>query len=224
MSAIEHHYVRGIRCHGDVQYRLAGPAERWNDLHLAQSAIDAACGLLSLLMAAAILKGLPRSSLIRITRAERGPLRALWERASEDIFEGTTHRDLSDYVGAAFTDLQCEVLISSSGTRIGAAAAAAIAAGHMPILRFDTRSWDHFSTVVGFESTDDEAGPRALLLLDPSHPAPWLVPFNARLDLSSKTNESVRAKRPYTLPYRYLGGEAWAVKLRSLVIVRAQPP
>ena len=64
--------------------------------------------------------------------------------------------------------------------------------------------------------------------LDSSHPAPWIAPFNGRLDLKARPPLSVRVRKPYLLPYRYAGGEAWAVRLRGLVIVRkvpqAQPP
>lgn len=221
-AGIQHVFVAGIRAQTDVEYQLASAPHRWNELHLAQSQIDSACGLLSFCTAAAILTGIARHRFEKLASATRGPLRHLWLRASSTVFEGTDHRDIESYAQAL--GLHTETLLSASAKRLGKAADEAIGAGHVSLLRFDTASWSHFATVVGVERVDGSAMPSALLLLDPSDPAPWIAPFNARLELTAKSRASVRARKPYVLPLRYLSGSSWGVKLRCLVIVRARPP
>ena len=228
MSAITHRFIRGIRADTDVQYQLAGAPGRWNDLHLTQGELSSACGCHSLLLAIMILQGIPRSSVLRLAQVKRGPLHELWKLASAQYFDGVEAEDLVAYLQPFSPALDCQVLTTASPSRIGRAVDAAITAGQVPLLRLDSRQWAHYVCIVGLERMGSELAPRALLTLDSSHPAPWIAPFNGRLDLQSRPPSSVRLRKPYLLPYRYAGGDAWAVRLRGLVIVRkvpqAQPP
>lgn len=229
MSGITHRFVRGIRADTAVQYQLAGVPNRWNNLHLTQGELSSACGCHSLLLAIMILQGIPRSSVLRLAQVRRGPLHELWKLASAQYFDGVEAADLVAYLRPFSPDLHCQVLTTASPSRIGRAVDAAITAGQVPLLRLDSRQFAHFVCVVGVERMGSEPVPRALLTLDSSGHAPRLLaPFNARLDLQSRPPMSVRLRKPYLLPYRYAGGEAWAVRLRGLVIVRkvpqAQPP
>lgn len=228
MSGITHRFVSGIRADTDVQYQLSGVPGRWNDLHLTQGELSSACGCHSLLLAIMILQGIPRSSVLRLSQVKRGPLHELWKLASAQYFDGVEAADLVAYLRPFSPVLDCQVLTTASPSRIGLAVDAAITAGQVPILRLESRQWSHFVCVIGVERLGSEPLPRALLTLDSSGLAPWLSSFNARLDLQSRPPISIRLRKPYLLPYRYVGGEAWAVRLRGLVIVRkvpqAQPP
>lgn len=93
MVGITYRFVHGIRAQTDVQYQLAGTADKWAPLHFRQSALDGACGLHSLAMALLVLTGMPRSRIEGMARTPRGPLRALWKLAQDDFFTGIGPED-----------------------------------------------------------------------------------------------------------------------------------
>lgn len=226
MDSMTYRFVHGIRAQTDVQYRLAGTTDKWHALHLSQSQLDSACGLHALCMALMVLTGLPRHRFEGLTRATRGPLHALWKLAQEQVFQGIEPQDLVRYLQPFAPELASDVLITASAKRIARAVAVAVAEGAVPVLRIDSRSWSHFCVVIGFEQCHRGTMPSALCVLDSSHPAPWITPFNGRLDLDAAAGRSVRASKSHPWAYRYIGGEAWAVRLRGLVIVRrtGKPP
>ena len=226
MGGLQHFFIAGVIAATDIQYSTRTPKGlRYEGLYLPQSLADRSCGLLCVLQAAMLLCELPRTQVATITTAKREPLRGLWRLAREAYFEGTTEAELEAYVNAFSPALTCTTVTSQSAKRLGPLAAKAIRAGHVPMVRFDSQHWCHWALVVGTEVMTGEALPRALLLLDPSASQPWGSFYNARLELQTKAGASVRAKRPYTLPYRFVTGEAWAVRLNGLVIVkRGQAP
>lgn len=227
MAGTTHHFLPGIRAHADVEYLQAdsGTVERWRPLHLAQSQLDSACGLHALCMALMVLTGIRRSQVESMARATRGPFRELWQLATVHFFEGVQPDDLVGYLQPFADQLAGEAWTSKSRRRVGQAVQQAISAGAVPLLQIDSRAWSHFVAVVGFER-ECRALPTALLVLDPSHPAPWLTPFNGRLDLTGGGGggKAVRTSKAHPLPYRVLDGHAWAVQLRGLVIVRRTDP
>ncbi len=224
MSGVRQHFIAGIRADKEVQYRIDGAAgPRWSDLHLRQSVIDSSCGLLSFLQAAMVLCQLPRHQVEQLTSTSRQPLRRLWHLAKEQYFEGTDHHEVAAYAQALAPELSCTVIPRIGKTGAGPAVRDAVNAGHVPLLRFDSDRWSHWSTVVGYEEDGGEVV--ALLMLDPSGSPPWSYYANCRLSLIARATGSMRSKSPYTLPYRHLDGEAWAVKLRGLLILqRGQAP
>ena len=226
MAGLQHIFVAGVRAETDVQYAASVPrGTRYEDLHLPQSMLDSSCGLMCVLQAAMVLLGLPRDRVEGLATAKRGPLCSLWALARESYFEGTDEGEVARYVAAFAPALTCDTVTSSSASRIGTAITKAVRAGHVPMVRFDSRTWSHWATVIGYEAMAGEPVPRALLLLDPGASQPWGGFYNARLELHSKAGTSVRASRAYTRPYRFVTGEAWAVRLTGLVIVkRGQSP
>jgi hypothetical protein len=224
MPGIQHHFVHGVRADTDVQYAVtvSGTA-KYQDLFIPQSSIDAACGLHSVLVAKMILSGIPRFRIDKISTATRDPLRALWLQARETYFEGTEEHDIERYV-SALPGLTCDTVTSMSARRIGSSAAKAVANGGVPMIRFRSRNWSHWATVIGVEVIPGEAGPRALLMLDSSAPRPWGSFFNTRLQLQAQTSTG-RFCKPFVLPYRYCDGDLHAVHLQSVVVIqRDQPP
>ncbi len=226
MSGLQHIFIVGVTAATDIQYAArTSKGLRNEDLYLPQSLADRSCGLLCVLQAAMLLCELPRMQVAAIATAKREPLRGLWRLAREAYFEGTTEREIKAYVDAFSPALTCTTVTSQSAKRLGPMVAKAVRAGHVPMVRFDSQHWCHWALVVGVESMAGESLPRTLLLLDPSTSQPWGSFYNARLELQAKAEASVRAKRPYTLPYRFVTGEAWAVRLNGLVIVkRGQSP
>ena len=223
---LNHYFVSGVHAETEVRYAVSGQTRsRFDDLHCAQAMTDSSCGLMCVLTAAMVLCGIPRSQVENIASAKRGPLRDLWTLARESYFEGADEREIARWVDAFSPALTSEIETRRSARHIGNGAAAAVQAGHVPIVRFDSRTFSHFAPVIGIESMPGEPLPRALLLLDPAASRPWGSFYNARLELQTKALSSVRASRTFTRPYRFVTGEAWAVKLTGMVIVkRSQPP
>lgn len=226
MGGLQHLFITGVIAATDVQYvARTSKGSRYEGLYLPQSLADRSCGLLCVLQAAMLLCELPRSQVASVATSKREPLRGLWRLAREAYFEGTTESEIEAYVNAFSPALTCTTVTSQSARRLGPLVAKAIRAGHVPMVRFDSQQWCHWALISGLEVMAGESLPRALLLLDPSASQPWGSFYNARLELQTKASSPVRAKQPYTLPYRFVTGEAWAVQLNGLVIVkRGQAP
>lgn len=224
MGGTTQYFIRGLRAEPHVQYRIdAAAGTRWNELHLKQSQLDSSCGLLSFLHAAMVLCQIPRVHIEKLTSTSRQPLRRLWQLAKEQYFEGTDHREIAAYAQALAPMLSCTPIPRIGRAALGTTVKEAIDAGAVPMLRFDSATWSHWSTVVGYELTDGEVA--ALLMLDPSGVAPSSYFANCRLSLTASAKDAVRSKPPYSLTYRHLHGETWAVKPRGVVLLqRAQAP
>ena len=225
MGGLHHEYVEGVQAMTDVKYSVMGRADdRLDDLHCSQAFMDGACGLMCVLQAALVLTGMPRTRIAKLPAVRAGPLLRLWTVAREVYFEGTVEADIVEMVEAFGPVLQAEPLVSTSVRRIGAAVTKAIRAGHVPMVRFESRVWCHWATVIGIETLAGETTPRALLTLDPSASPPWGAFYNARLELKAKAT-GLRSDRVFSRPYRFITGEAWAVRLLGMVVIkRAQPP
>jgi hypothetical protein len=224
MQGLQHHFVHGVRADTDVQYPVTvSGAPKYQDLFMPQSSLDGSCGLISVTCASAVLLGIPRNRIERMATTTRDPLRALWLEARATYFDGTEEHDIERYV-SVLPGLTCDTVQTTSARRIGGITAKAIASGGVPMVRFTSRNWSHWATVIGVESASDESLPRALLMLDASAPRPWGSFYNARLDLRTKSSTG-RFRKPYGLPYRYCEGDLHAVHLQSVVVIqRAQPP
>lgn len=225
-GGLQHQFVSGVHAETEVRYAVGGQGRnRFDDLHCAQAMTDSSCGLMCVLTAAMVLCGLPRSQVENIASAKRGPLRELWTQARESYFEGADERDIARWIEAFSPTLTSDIETRRSASCIGNGAATAIKEGHVPMVRFDSRTFVHWATVIGVESMPGELLPRALLLLDPAASRPWGSFYNARLELQAKAMSSVRATRTFTRPYRFVTGQAWAVRLTGMVVVkRSQPP
>lgn len=219
MPPVTHTFVAGLRAETELCY-AAGT--RWNRLHLTQSALDGACGPHCVVMALMILTGIARREIERLATSKNPMLVALWERAAAHWFSGTNGDDIGQYVNVLSPALQCRPTSTGSTKRI-AETASAIQAGAVPLVRVAGPRLDHWILVTGFEQEAGSKSPRALLLLDPGAPAPWLSYFNARLDLGVRRSTGVTRTASHAL--RYVDGERWSVDIEELVILsRGQPP
>ena len=167
-----------------------------------------------------VLCQIPRAQVIALTSAKRDPLRGLWRLARETYFEGTTEPEIKAYVDTFSPTLSCTTLTSNSAKRLGLLVTKAVHSGHVPMVRFENAVWCHWALVTGVEVTAGQALPHALLMLDPSAPRPLGSFYNARLELQANASAAKRVKPPHTLPFVFVTGEAWTVRLNGLVIVR----
>jgi hypothetical protein len=116
-------------------------------------------------------------------------------------------------------ELRLNYVASDQAKRIGAASRVAIQQEQMCMVNFSTATASRWATVVGVEMESATGHVRTLLLLEPQACAPWACGHNARLELDSVAGKAAHASAGYTLNYRYLTGDACAVKLNGLVTI-----
>jgi hypothetical protein len=228
MAGLQHHFIHGVLAITDLQYAVTTASNgrvRYNDLHIGQSSIDSACALHCVCMAVMVLCGIARHRIEKISTAQHGPLKDLWELGRAAYFEGADVSDLAGYIAAFAPTLTCDTVTGKSRGRIAASIVKAISGGHVAILGLEARSFSHWVLVTGVEVMPGESVPRALLVLDPSAPRQWGSFYNARLELTASMSGG-RFRKPFVLPYRYADGVTHATHLEGLVVVKrvAQPP
>ena len=226
MKGLQHTFIAGLSATTSIQYAIqTSKGIRHEDLYLTQSMLDSSCGLICVLQAAMLLCQLPRARVEALTTTRREPLRRFWQVARETYFEGTTEPEIEAYVKALSPALTCNTVTSHSAKRIGLLAAKAVRLGHAPMVRFESKQWCHWAFVVGISTMGRESAPRALLMLDPSAAPPRGTCYNACLELQVKAGLTKRARTPHNLSLTYSTGEACAVRLNGLVVIkRVQSP
>ena len=226
MRGLQHTFISGLTANTNIKYAIqTSKGMRHDDLYLTQSMLDSSCGLICVLQAAMLLFQLPRTRVEALTTTKHQALRRLWQVARETYFEGTTEPEIEAYVKAFSPTLTCTTVTSHSAKRIGLQVAKAVRSGQAPMVRFESMQWCHWAFVTGIETFGSESVPRAFLMLDPSAAQPGGSFYNARFDLQAKAGLSKRARTPHNLGLTYSTGEAWAVRLNGLVVIkRGQSP
>lgn len=221
MVKLQHKFVTGVRADANVEYAIQGSRRiRWDDLHIQQSELDGACGIVCTVQSAMILGGLRRSDVEDISNAKTGPLHALWKLASSAYFKGTTEQQIEAFIGAFKPRLRSKTLLSSKTKEIAQEIAEAIDAGHVPILGVQSQSWNHWTLVIGYEKEAGKNKPLALLCLDASNSRPpWGVLYNARCSLQASEYGKNRKPKKYSLRYASADGALHKVRLNGLVVV-----
>jgi hypothetical protein len=227
MVALQHLFMAGIRADTEVEYAIQGSRRiRWADLHITQSELDGACGIVAVLQSAMVLLGVKRKDVEKIASIKSGPLHTLWNLARRDYFTGTTEQELERLIGVFAPRLRSKTVLGSNTRLIAKEIGLAIEAGHVPILGIHSRTWRHWVLAIGVEIETGKSRPRALLCLDPSDSRPELgVFYTARCALqASEYGLNGKAKK-YALRYSNTDGQVNAVQLHGLVIVkRGQAP
>ena len=226
MARLQHTFIAGLSANTSIQYAIqTSKGVRHQDLYLTQSMLDSSCGLICVLQAAMLLYQLPRARVEALTTTKHQALRRLWQVARETYFEGTTEPEIEAYVKAFSPTLTCTTVTSHSAKRIGLLVAKAVRSGQAPMVRFESMQWCHWAFVTGIETFGSKSVPRAFLMLDPSAAQPRGSFYNARLDLQPKAGLTKRARTPHNLGLTYSTGEAWAIRLNGLVVIkRGQSP
>ncbi len=227
MTALTHRFMAGIRADTEVEYAIQGSRRvRWNDLHIQQSELDGACGIVAVLQAAMVLAGVKRKDVEEIASVKSGPLHALWTFAKRNYFTGTAAPDIERLVAAFGPRLHCTTIQGSNARLIAAEAAQAVGSGHAAILAIHSSTWRHWTLVVGIEQQASKSRPLALLCLDASDARPpWGTFFNARCALRASEYGKNQKPKKYALRYSNTDGQVDLVQLHGLVIVkRGQAP
>lgn len=221
MMKLQHRFVAGVRADTNVEYAIQGKRRlRFDDLHIQQSELDGACGIVCTVQSAMILAGIRRNDAEEMSSAKTGPLHALWVLAKSTYFEGTTDRQIEAFVGAFKPQLKSKVSTNRSTKDLSQEIADAIDAGHVPILAVESRSWNHWTLVIGYERESGKSKPLALLCLDASNSCPpWGVLYNARCALQPSAYGKNRKPKKYSLRYSSADGGLHHVRLHGLVIV-----
>ncbi|MDP2035134.1 MAG: hypothetical protein Q8K29_17140 [Polaromonas sp.] len=221
MLKLQHKFVAGVRADTNVEYAIQGKRRlRWNDLHITQSELDGACGIVVVAQAAMVLAGIRREDVEEMSSAKSGPLHTLWALAKKTYFEGTTDRQIESFVGAFEPKLNCKVSTNRNTKDISQEILEAIDAGHVPILALESRGWNHWVTVLGVEKESGKNKPLALLCLDASNSRPpWGVIYNARCGIQPSEYGKNRKPKKYSLRYSSADGGLHHVRLHGLVIV-----
>ena len=221
MPKLIHKFVEGLRADTNVEYAIQGKRRlRWDDLHIQQSELDGACGIVCVVQAAMILAGIRRDDAEEMSSAKTGPLHSLWKLASSTYFKGTTDRQVEDFVGAFKPQLKCRTSTKRSTKDLAQEIADAIDAGHVPILAVESGSWRHWTLAIGVERESGKKKPLALLCLDASDSRPpWGVFYNARCALQPSEYGKNRKPKKYNLRYSSADGGLHRVRLHGLVVV-----
>ncbi|MDP3226978.1 MAG: hypothetical protein Q8N13_03265 [Acidovorax sp.] len=226
MVHLEHLFAAGLRFDTEIQY-LARHYETlaYENLPICQSDSPQTCALSSLTQCIAVLGHLPVREVKDLSRAAR----RLWiqrdqPRGRQEQGE-VTPGSLMTIIEALCT-ARAEVHMSGSGGDLGMVAHRALRAGQVGLLQFESARSSRWAMVTGVEldSKDEAFGmkseSRALLLLDSSASRPWACAHNVRVELQATAGKAVRASPGFPLNCRHLTGEACAVRLRSLIVMR----
>lgn len=210
MAHLEHVFAAGIRFDTDVQYLAQGPhGPRYENLPIRKSASAVICTLTSVMQCVAMLGQIPRKRML-------GRPRRAAQRRLSTLNEG----GIVESVGAFGTAVVAQLHPSDSVDEIGGAALDALRSGHACMLHFESARSSRWATVIGVELDRARDQARTMLLLDSSANEPWACAHNVRIELQGTAGRSVNASAGYTLSCRHLTGEACAVRLRRLIILK----
>ena len=191
-----HRFVSGLRIDHDLLYRVrsgekSGQPDRWEVLHLQQSALDAACGLHCALMACGLALGLPRDRATSVARSTRPSLRKLWTTAKTGYFSGVTPTSMVQHLTALCSDLPVSQRSGSHAELFELTVKEIQRDNLVVILIGDSPTAGlHWVLCIGVEmdskarasgGKDRKEFAVALLGLDPASPPPVLGAFNFRL-------------------------------------------
>jgi hypothetical protein len=198
---ISHRYLSGLRIDHELQYRVRGSESkskhaRWDALHLQQSPLDRSCGLVSSLMLAMLVEGMPRDHAVSVAWSARPMLRRLWGVAKAGYFQGNSPAALVRQVEVLCEGRRVSQLRGSPSELFTLVAAEAERDNVALLLIGDSpKARLHWVMAIGVEYADQavsakgktrsKAAPIALLGLDPESPPPVCSAFNWRMSCRS---------------------------------------
>jgi hypothetical protein len=219
MAHLEHLFAAGLRFDTEIQYMARhGETQVYENLPIGQFDSSPTCALSSLTQCIAVLGQLPVKDAKNLSRAAQ----RLWRQEQGEV----TPDSLVTVIEALCT-ARAEVHLSGSGEDLGMVAHRALRAGQVGMLQFESARSSRWAMVTGVEldrkaeASGIKSQSRALLLLDSSASRPWACAHNVRVELQAAAGKAVRASPGFPLNCRHLTGEACAVRLRSLIVMRA---
>ena len=227
MAHLEHLFAAGSRFDTEIQYLARhGETLAYENLPISESHSPRTCALTSLVQCIAVLEQLPVKDVRVLGRAA---LRMLTERlghSQHDRQDEIAPNSLMAVVEALCTT-RAELHLSGIADDLGSVAQHALRAGQVCLLQFESARSSQWAMVTGVELDRSENAPalsnqtRALLLLDSSASRPWACAHNVRIELQAAAGKAVRASPGFPLNCRHLTGEARAVRLLCLIVMRA---
>jgi hypothetical protein len=195
--------------------------QRAHSAHLAQGALDGACGAYSVFQALIVL-GVASKAHVRCLKriAQSDRLEHTWNQAIRNFFIGTDDDDM-DALLQTLADQVERRRVTGSMRRVLAFALERLAAGEVVIVGFEDEGMrgGHWVTAVGVEELVSPEGRAVtgILCLDSGEVAPAIAPFNTRLDLRSQC----RGARH--LHYRVPGGIRMVTCTSAIALSRRRP-
>ncbi len=227
MAHLEHLFAAGLRFDTEIQYMARhGETLVYENLPICQFDCASTCALSSLTQCIGVLNRLPVRDVKDLSRAAQ----RLWiqrHQPEERREQGEVPPDSLMTIIQALCTARAEVHLSGIGEDLGAVAHRALRAGQVGLLQFKSARSSRWAMVTGVEldrkaeASGMKSQSRALLLLDSSASRPWACAHNARVELQAAAGKAVRASPGFPLNCRHLTGEACAVRLLSLIVMRA---
>lgn len=111
-------------------------------------------------------------------------------------------------------DMSCRV------DRIAQVALEVLQSGALCLLHYESARASHWGVVIGVEFERGSNSARTLLLLDAGASEPWACAHNVRIELEGVAGPAVHAGPGFALSCRHLTGEACAVRLLRLIVLK----
>lgn len=218
-----HVFAAGIRFDTEVEYlSRSASGTRYERLPLRRSKSARTCALDSVLQSVMVLGQLPRAPwLVRLRRLARLAV------GTRDSFDEEAMLRCIRAIGqeiAQVVAVSAEALATGDASchpdQIGRAALKALRLGHSCLLHYESARSSHWCMVIGVEFARGSTRARTLLVLDAGASEPWACAHNVRIELEGVAGPAVHAGPGFALSCRHLTGEARAVRLVQLIVLK----
>ena len=169
------------RWHSQLTANKNGPLVDQSPLHLQQSNIDGACGLHCALMALMMFGLVERHELQHLSKTKKKALASVWKQSSPYYFKGTHPKQLKSVFKPYNEQLTCIVVRKNAAPDVSST----LHAGGVCIVGIRNSQFSHWVLAVGTGGKEGFRDAEKLLVLDPSHPALPMLPWNATLAVST---------------------------------------
>lgn len=218
-----HVFAAGIRFDTEVEYlSRSASGTRYERLPLRRSKSARTCALDSVLQSVMVLGQLPRAPwLVRLRRLARLAVGTGDSIDEEAMFRciAAINQEIAQVapIGAAALasgDAFCRA------EQIAQVALDALQSEDLCLLHYESARSSHWCMVIGVEFARGSTRARTLLVLDAGASEPWACAHNVRIELEGVAGPAVHAGPGFALSCRHLTGEACAVRLVQLIVLK----
>lgn len=190
--------------------------KRLMPIHCQQGGWDSACGAHAAATAMALTGEIHDVAVLSERR--NGVAARLWKAAQRKYFDGVTVDELAAMIDDMGTARKITVCTGRHAKCLDFALTQ-FNRGSVVIISWHSRRGQqhHFSTIIGAEGwqTGSDFTPTALLCLDPGIEAPWMCPYNSRLEFTAHPSP----RSPSYVRYRCADGSKLSVTLTSALSI-----
>lgn len=171
--------MQSFRWHPALSTSVSGPAVGAMPVHLQQSDLDGACGTHCALMALMAFGIVHRDELDCLPRSRKKHLTDLWHRTERHYFRGLHPAQLRSVLEPYAHELTSSIERTDCVQRL----LSVLHASGLGIVNIRNEEINHWVLAVGSggRDQDDLYRPASFLILDPSHAAIPLTPWNGLL-------------------------------------------